>query len=77
MDFAKILVKFAHVIEINEETKKKSRLDCARMRVRCESTLLIPKEFSVVIGGQLCVLKIKIIAMIDSRSQLETSQARE
>lgn len=47
------------------------------MKIGCDSTSLIPKKFNVVIEGQLCVLRIEIIAKIDPSSQLETSQPRE
>lgn len=60
MDINKLMIKFAHVIHINEDTSQKKKLDCGRVKVGCNSVQAVPSEFNVVLGSQFVSIKLKI-----------------
>lgn len=61
----KKLVKFAHVLDISEQTSKKTYLDFARVYVGCENLATIPRQFFAVMEDQLCSIKIEVTCKFD------------
>lgn len=51
VDISKLMVKFAHIIDIDEDTSVKTKLDCARVKVGCDNLAPIPPQFNAVLGG--------------------------
>lgn len=48
------------MIDISEETSTKSCMDYAWVLVGCENMTEIPRQFTAVIGEQLCAIKIEV-----------------
>lgn len=59
-DISKIIIKFAHLIDIDKDTAAKSDLRAAKVKVGCDNINAIPNEIHEVIGNQLCKIIIKI-----------------
>lgn len=61
VDTSKLMVKFAHIIDIHENTNQKTKLDCARIKVGCDNLAAIPPQINAVMGGRLCAIKFKMV----------------
>lgn len=61
VDVYKLMVKFTHIIDIHKDTSPKIKLDCARVKVRCDNLVAIPQQIGVVMGDRLCSIKLKIV----------------
>lgn len=61
VDISKLLVKFAHIIDIHEDTNQKTKLDCARVKTGCDNLAVISSQITVVMGRQLYTIKCKIV----------------
>lgn len=59
-DISKLLARSSHLIDISEETCMKSRMDCARVLVGCESLAAIPRQFTVIVREQLYAIRIEV-----------------
>lgn len=60
VDISKLMIKFTHIIDIDEDTYQKWKLDCARIRVGCDSLAAIPSQFNAVLGCQFCAIRLRI-----------------
>lgn len=63
-DLNKLLIRFAHVIKVNDQTLDKSDISVARVRVSCDKLSVILKEFNAVFGNQMCKINIMIESTI-------------
>lgn len=59
-DLAKLVTKFSHLLDVDENTVKKTNVEADKVRIGCDSEHLIPKEFHAVIDSQLCRIRIDI-----------------
>lgn len=60
MDISKLIVRFAHVINMNEDTSTKTRLDYARVLMGCKKLAAISRRFTVVLEKQMSAITIEI-----------------
>lgn len=66
-DLNKLLVKFAHVVEVSEQTLERSDLEAAHVLVgcdSCESVAAIPSEMQAVVGSRLYNVSIRVTARL-------------
>lgn len=75
-DISKLIAKSAHLIGTNEETNTKSCMDSARVLVGCKDLPTIPQHFNVVIGDQLCTIKIEIKYMWENPRRTNSTSAK-
>lgn len=58
------IARFAHVIDIDENTSTKIKLDCARVLEGCKKVVVIRRKFNAVMKKQVCTIAIEIINKI-------------
>lgn len=59
-NLAKLVIKFAHLIAVDESTVKKINLETAEVKIGSDNKQLSPKEFHAMIDSQLCRIKIDV-----------------
>lgn len=63
-DFNKLVVKFAYLIDVDENTLNKTDIRAAKLLVGCYDAVVIPTEFNVTIRNQLCKITTTILYKI-------------
>lgn len=76
-DLSKLLVRFAHVVDVDGRILDKSDLRAARVTMGCDRLSSIPRKFNAVFGRQICKIGIRVEARItapmDPEIRVETS----
>lgn len=63
-DISKLIIKFAHLVDVDEYTLAKTDIQKTKALIGCNSPDNIPGEFHALIGNQLCKITIEITATI-------------